>query len=75
MDFSSPPLQWTKVILIRTRQIPCTGLSDARQVPARPYFMPVAVSTLMVRPDFLQYLAYHRPILHNQLAYFSVTQG
>ena len=33
---------------------------DARQVRARPY--PLPVSTLMTRPDFLQYLAYHRHI-------------
>ena len=34
-----------------------------------------SVSTLMARPDFLQYPAYHRPILPTPLAQFSVRES
>ena len=40
------------------RPTPCTGFSHTRHVDS--------ISTLMARPDFLQYLVYHRPsLMHN----------
>ena len=57
------PAHWTRVNLNSNRTDPCAGLCAVRQVPARPYQYADLVSTLMARPDFLQYPAYHRPIL------------
>ena len=47
-------------ILIRTGSAICTGVSDMRQVLSRPF--PMVAHGFMARSDFLQYLAYHRPI-------------
>ena len=53
-----PSPQWTRVNLNSNRTDPYAGLCYVWQVPARPYPMQ-AFSTLMGRPDFLQYQAYH----------------
>ena len=56
MDLKS---QWTRVNLNSNRTNPCAGLCNVSHAGV--------VSTLMARPDFLQYPAYHRPILPTPL--------
>ena len=66
--------QWTRVKLNSNRTDPCAGLGSLSCAASTGPILSYAgsVSTLMARPEFLQYPAYHRPILPTPLVQFSV---